>query len=181
MRTSTASVVMFVLAVIGCGGDSPMVTSPNSARVLRGASASAAAVPRPIQGQCEVTFTILPSAPPLVRQVDAGTCQLSHLGAASTTGSQTINFATQTQVAERSFTAANGDVLRATSAGTSKPGAQPGTIDFDAMLTIVSGTGRFANATGQVHDWGTANLVTHAVTINLDGWLAYDASDRSDR
>lgn len=180
MRTSAASAVMFALAVIGCGGDSPTVTFPDSPALSRGGGV-AVTVPRPIQGHCQVTFTVVPSAPPLVSQVDGGMCRLSHLGASSTAGSQTINFATLTQVAERSFTAANGDVLRATSAGTSKPGAQPGTIDFDAMLTIVGGTGRFANATGQVHDWGTANLVTHAVTINLDGWLAYDASDRSDR
>jgi hypothetical protein len=147
----------------------------------RSINLSRVASPRPIIGECSVIFTVLPSSPPLVRQEDAGACQLSHLGASTTTGAQTINFATLTQTAERTFTAANGDIVRATSVGSSKPGAEPGTIDFDATLTIVGGTGRFANATGQVHDWGTANLVTHAVSFRLDGWLSYDAADRSDR
>ena len=180
MRTFAVPLVLLAIAQAGCGRDSATLTSPDLARLSRDIDASRAAAPRPIAGECDVTFTVLPSSPPIVRQTDAGTCQLAHLGASTTVGAQTINFATGTQTAERSFTAANGDVLRATSAGTSKPGTVPGTIDFDAMLTIVGGTGRFASATGQVHDWGTANLITHAVTISLDGWLAYDASDRSD-
>jgi hypothetical protein len=128
--------------------------------------------------QCEATFTVLPSTPPVVGQIHAGTCVLSHLGNSITTGSQTINFATLTQSAQRTFIAANGDELHATSRGTSKPGNGPGLIDVDATLTVVGGTGCFANATGQIHDWGTANTVTHVVFM-LDGWITYDASAKA--
>jgi hypothetical protein len=181
MRTYDAPVILLALALAGCRGESPAVTAPDSRSFARSADAAVVAAPRPLEGRCEVTFTVLPSTPPVVRQADTGTCQLSHLGASTTVGAQTINFATLTQTSERTFTAANGDVLRTTGVGTSKPGAEPGTIDFDATLTVVGGTGRFANATGQVHDWGTANVVTRAVSFTLDGWVAYDASGRSDR
>jgi len=181
MRTKAASAILLVLTLPGCRVDSPPLTAPDSPRFASRPDAAVVAAARPVHGQCAVTFTVVPSAPPVVRQIDTGTCLLSHLGASTTTGAQTINFATLTQNTERTFTAANGDVLRATAVGTSKPGAEPGTIDFDAMLTVIGGTGRFANATGQVHDWGTANVVTREVSFALDGWLAYDASDRSNR
>ena len=181
MRTFAVPLVLLAIALAGCGRDSATLTSPDLARLSHRIDARRADTPRPIAGECDVTFTVLPSSPPIVRQADTGTCQLTHLGASTTVGAQTINFATLTQTGERTFTAANGDMLRATSVGTSKPGAEPGTVDFDATLTIVGGTGRFANATGEVHDWGTANTLTHAVAFRLDGWLAFDASDRSDR
>ena len=179
MRKFIAPAILLVFVLADCARDSASLTSPDARVQADAVPSSQLSVQRPVAGQCEVTFTVLPSTPPVVRQADTGTCQVSQLGATTTVGSQTINFATLTQTATRTFTAANGDELRATSTGTSRPGAGPGEIDFDAMLTIVGGTGRFANATGEVHDWGTANVVTHAVSFTLDGWIAYDASDRS--
>lgn len=179
MRKFIAPAMLLTVVLAACARDSASLTSPDARVQGDAVLASQLSVQRPIAGHCEVTFTVLPSTPPLVRQADSGTCQVSQLGATTTVGAQTINFATLTQTATRTFTAANGDELRATSTGTSRPGAGPGEIDFDAMLTIVGGTGRFTNATGQVHDWGTANVVTHAVSFSLDGWIAYDASDGS--
>jgi hypothetical protein len=37
----------------------------------------------------------------------------------------------------------------------------------------------FANATRQMTGEGTANLITHTTTVTNEGWISYDASDRS--
>jgi hypothetical protein len=89
-----------------------------------------------------------------------------------------LNFAAGTQSGERTFTAANSDVLRAVHVGTSTP-VGPGLISFRATMTFVGGTGRFANATGHATGWGVANLVTRTSVATFDGWVTYDASDRS--
>jgi hypothetical protein len=95
--------------------------------------------PVPLTGHCETTFAPHPTqpGPPVVRQIDQGTCQISHLGEAFFYSDKEINFATGTQVTtEASFTAANGDVLYATGSGTSAPSA-PGRIGFSATLTLL--------------------------------------------
>jgi hypothetical protein len=177
MRVLTAPALLLPLILAACAADLSQPTTPDAASFVRGSDARGASVAHHLTGQCDMTFSIVPSAPPIVRQEDAGTCELSQLGASATTGTQAINFGTGTQSATRSFTAANGDALWATSAGTSSSGG-PGLVNFDATLTIIGGTGRFTNATGAVHDWGTANLITHAVSLSLDGWISYAASDR---
>ena len=118
--------------------------------------------------------------PPVHRQIDTGTCWFSHLGRTTLYGVQDIVFASGTQSGERTFTAANGDVLRAVHAGTSAPSG-PGLISFVTTITFVGGTGRFAHATGQMTGAGTANLLTRTTVVTNEGWIAYDASDRSDR
>ena len=91
-----------------------------------------------------------------------------------------LDLAAGTQRGERTLTAANGDVLRMVSVGTSTPRG-PGLVGFVATHTFVGGTGRFANATGQARGEGIANLVTRTTVATLDGWIAYDASDRRPR
>ena len=136
---------------------------------------------RPIKGHCELTFNPPPlPLPPVHRQIDTGTCWFSHLGRTALYGVQDINFAAGTQSGERTFTAANGDLLRAVHAGRSAPSG-PGLVSFVTTLTFVGGTGRFANATGQMTGEGTANLITRTTSVTNEGWIAYDASDRSGR
>jgi hypothetical protein len=180
MRTSTASATLLTLLLAACAGDAP--TAP---RLAPGAAAAERSpTPVPIAGDCVLTFSPAPPPtplPPVVRQVDVGTCQLSHLGRTTFEGVQDINVALGTQSGQRTLTAANGDLLRTTHVGTSAPGAVPGTIDFIADITIVGGTGRFAQATGHIRGVGTATLATHTTVVRFDGWIAYDASDRSAR
>ena len=182
MRTLMAPLVLLSLITAGCAGDAaPTSTAPTLTGYDRAAAASGAVATLTISGRCEVTFTPPPfPLPPLVTQSDAGTCQLSHLGQTAFNGVQEINFAAGTQRGERTFTAANGDVLRAVHVGRSAPSG-PGLISFEATLTFVGGTGRFAHATGRAVSSGVANLITHTTSLSLDGSISYDASDRNGR
>lgn len=175
MRASLPSALLFSLALAGCAEDATRITGP-----LVPGDAVHGLVARPLDGGCETTFNPPPlPLPPVHRQVDTGTCQLSHLGRVSLYGEQDINFAAGTQSGVRTFTAANGDVLYAVNAGTSAPGG-PGLVNFSTTLTFTGGTGRFEHATGQAHATGTANLIARRTVLTItDGWIAYDASDRS--
>jgi hypothetical protein len=158
MRAPTITLLLTV-AVIGCRAAETVTAAP---------------APRLLTGHCVVTFDAPPSPPPsVVRQADTGTCQMRDLGPMNFAGVQEIDFVAGTQHGERTFTAANGDVLRATHVGTSAPSG-PGLISFDATLTFVGGTGRFEHAAGQAHGVGTANLATRTTTFTLDGWVTYD-------
>ena len=175
MRTLVAPSLLLTLALAGCARE-PTSTAPLDALRLARASAPA---PRPLTGHCETSFAPPPfPLPPVHRQVDTGTCQLSHLGRAVLHSVQDIDFATGAQVSvELTFTAANGDVLRATNVGTSAPSG-PG-VRFRGTATFVGGTGRFANATGGARLEGTANFLTNTAEFAVvDGWISYDASAR---
>ncbi len=128
-----------------------------------------------ISGSCETRFTppTFP-VPPVHRQTDTGTCTISGLGQVQVTSGQDINIGAGTQAGARTFTAANGDELYATHAGTSMPGP-PGRVNFSATLTFTGGTGRFKGATGQASARGEANMATGTSTYTLGGSVRYDA------
>lgn len=173
MRTPVTPSLLLTLALAGCASE-PTSTAPLDALQLAPASP-----PRPLAGQCETSFAPPPfPLPPVHRQVDTGTCQLSHLGRAVLHSVQDIEFATGRQVSvELTFTAANGDVLRAANVGTSAPNG-PG-VRFRGATTFIGGTGRFANATGEARIEGTANFLTNTAEFTVvDGWISYDASAR---
>jgi hypothetical protein len=181
MRAPTAPALLFAFTLASCAGDATTTTSTTTASAATASVARAgghASAPRPFAGRCELTVTPLPSSPPLVRQADTGTCQLSHLGRTKYAGVLELDLVARTQRGERTLTAANGDELRMVVAGTSTPSG-PGLVSFSATFTIVGGTGRFANATGQGRAEGTANLITSKTSVSLDGWVDYDASGRS--
>ena len=174
MRPLIVSVVPVLFTLVGCSAGAPTVTGPDASV----AEVEASRI-RSIKGHCELTFNPPPlPLPPVHRQIDTGTCWFSHLGRTTLTGVQDINFAAGTQSGERTFTAANGDVLRAVHAGRSAPSG-PGLVGFTTTITFVGGTGRFANVTGQMTGAGTANLITRTTTVTNEGWIDYDASDRS--
>ena len=185
MRTFPASLIPLVLVVTiaaGCSRGSP--TDPS----LGGATgsyapqeAAAAAAERPITGRCETAFNPPPfPLPPVHQQTDTGTCVVSHLGRVAYTAVQTIDFAAGTQSGERSFTAPNGDVLRAFGSGSSAPSG-PGRIAFTATFVFTGGTGRFAGAAGEAQVSGVADLPSHTASSTFEGHIRYDAADRSDR
>ena len=178
MRALVQSAVPLLLTLAGCAGGAPNVTAPD-ASAATATSAALAPGARRIEGHCELSFNPPPlPLPPVHRQIDTGTCWFSHLGITALAGVQDINFAAGTQSGERTFTAANGDVLRAVHAGRSAPKG-PGLIGFTTTITFVGGTGRFAHVTGQMTGEGTANLITRTTTVTNEGWISYDASDRS--
>jgi len=184
MRTlTTLTVLVPTLVLAGCSGD--VATSPRSQTLVtapRATDASRALASRSISGQCRLTALATDPypAPPVFRQVAVGACELSHLGRVTVQFTQVVNFAARTQQSlELTYTAPNGDVLRAASAGTSAPTATG--VTYSATLTFLGGTGRFANASGQAHADGTADLVAGTSQYTLDGWITYDAADRNAR
>ena len=147
MRSSIAAVPLLASAFIGCAEPAP--TSPPTL----------------------TTFTAPPlPLPPVISQVDTGTCELTHLGRAALYGELEINFATGTQSGWRTLTAANGDELYLAVTGRNA-GAVGGLVTIDAQLTIVGGTGRFAGATGSARGTGTANLATRSTSVSIEGTI----------
>jgi hypothetical protein len=164
--------VFLGLALSGCAGDAEQITAPafahHSVRSHR------------ISGVCNTEF--VPPAfppPPVFQQVDVGSCVLSHLGRVALYSLQEIDIVNGTQTSiEITYTAANGDVLRAVNFGTNTPDGFGG-VRFLATSTFVGGTGRFASATGEVQIEGTASFVTNTASYTVFGWISYDASQRS--
>jgi hypothetical protein len=177
MHQRTAGVLALSL-LAACAEPPAGITESGVAAQYAAARPSDAAWP--ITGRCETTFNPPPLPPPPVfTQTDTGTCTIAHLGRAAFHSVKEINFLSGTQTTtEASFTAANGDVLRAVGSGTSAP-AGPGQIGFSATLTFTGGTGRFLNAHGEAHVTGVATLATTTAVLEITGgWIAYDASDR---
>ncbi|MDF1504787.1 hypothetical protein [Roseisolibacter sp. H3M3-2] len=172
MRPSALSrpASLALLALCACAGE-----PPTGARVAVAAPSRAAAPERPMRGDCETTFPRL-QGPPVgtIRQVDVGTCRLTHLGRAALYSSKVIDFAAGTQATDDfRLTAADGDQLFGAGSGTSAP-AGPGRIAFRATMTLTGGTGRFAGARGALRIEGVADVATASSTMRVvDGWIAY--------
>lgn len=181
-RITAVSALLFALVLTGCADGSLTSAGPETSAQEHEDHVLKASIERSLSGRCETAFRLHPTqpAPPVVRQIDEGTCQLTHLGRSSFYSVKDINFATGTQVTtEATFTAANGDLLRAAGSGTSAPSG-PGQVSFTATLAFVGGTGRFENATGEAHVVGQADLVSRTASLEIiDGRIVYDSSNRS--
>jgi hypothetical protein len=178
-RSITRSPLLALALLCGCAERSASPTGPSAAVLSRGAQAQVASAV-PISGRCTTTFAPIPRPlPARYRQVATGVCQLSHLGRTSLLLVQDIDFAAGSQTSvEVTYTAANGDVLRAANVGTS---ARSGNgVAFSATVTFVGGTGRFAGATGQAHVNGTADFLANTSDYVLDGQVSYVATKGSD-
>jgi hypothetical protein len=190
MRVFTATPLLLTLCVVGCEQRSPTAPSAApagaaavSAGTTAAASAAAARVasPTPISGSCEIrTVEAQVTTPPVVRLITTGTCHFSHLGRTRADAVQLLNPILGTSEADITYTAANGDTLLATNSGSFTPGSSP-TFSTVGVTTIIGGTGRFAGATGRMDGTGTVDLVNNIAVFHHDGWIAYDASNRSER
>jgi hypothetical protein len=177
MRTATALLfIVPVLTLTACSADAPTTVrlAPTQSEAVNTPLPS-----RPIHGRCALTIlsTTPYPAPPVFRQVAEGTCELSHLGRTKVHFIQAVNFGNGTQHSlALSYTAANGDVLQAASAGTSVPNATG--VSFTSTITFLGGTGRFANAAGSANVEGSANIAQGTSQYTLDGSISYNASAR---
>ena len=173
MRRSMISAALIAVTVTACADSAPTtVTDPLPSVSSAKSRASVAALK--VFGDCETVFAPPPfPLPPEIRQIDTGTCRIAHLGRSAFYAEQDISFATGSSAsADIRFTAANGDVLRATSVGVFVPNG-PG-VRISGVLTFAGGTGRFANATGEAHIEGQVDFITNATTFSfVDGWLTY--------
>ena len=168
-------VVASSIGLMACGADDqPTATIPFNSSMERSARDV-----RPFSGRCETAFAppTLPP-PPVIRQVDEGECLLSQLGRTSAYIVEDIDIAAGTQQSEEiTLTAANGDILRASTVGTNTPNGSG--VAFQAIMTLTGGTGRFANATGQATVVGSANFLTNTASFVVDGSIAFGNSSGS--
>ena len=142
----------------------------------------AAAPARPYGGSCDVAITPLtaPGVFPQVVRFDYD-CVLKHLGRTTAVATQTISLAGSpignivfvTSVNKTTYTAANGDLLRATFAGSGEIDLATGEVAFDGVETFTGGTGRFVNAHGTAAVEGTASIFTNIGFFTAGGTLAY--------
>lgn len=169
----TTSIPMLVLAAVTSACD-PAPTAPSSAVPAASRAARAGEpVHRPIVGRCEATFAApTPVSPGVIRQVDAGTCTLSHLGESGLISDKVIDLVAGTQTISPIYIAANGDRLYASGGGTNTL-VVPGLVHFAATMTVTGGTGRFAAASGELRVEGEADLVARTSAMALTGWIAY--------
>ena len=72
----------------------------------------------------------------------------THLGRFTMTWAVTVNLSNGTATGSFHFTAANGDTVDTSIAGSSEPTPTPEVFRITEINTITSGTGRFANAQG---------------------------------
>jgi hypothetical protein len=186
MRPSTVLIAPLALVLAACT-DSTTLTGPHPVSAVRdvlGASTQNATT-EPFSASC-VSEDVQPPGfiyPYFLDQVIAGTCQVTHLGQSSMSMRQYVNLRTGDATASVTFTAPNGDALTFTqSTGSADIG--PGLKSFTGTATITGGSGRFASARGTWDLEGTLSLdqqgIGHALST-YTGWIAYDASDRSEK
>lgn len=177
MRSRTSSSILIAIVVAACADQGPAAVSHPALSAALGAES---VTESRLTGRCETSFAPPPfPLPPVIQQTDVGTCRLAHLGHADFYAQEVISFATGTAVSnDVRFTAANGDILMATSAGTFAPSG-PG-VRIEATFTFTGGTGRFANASGEAQINGQADFTTNTTTFEfVDGWLSYAAGRRN--
>ena len=167
------SAALIAVAVTACADTVP-TTIADPLPGVSSANAHASVAELKVFGDCETVFAPPPfPLPPAIRQIDTGTCRIAHLGRSAFYAEEDISFATGSSTsADVRFTAANGDVLRATSVGVFVPNA-PG-VRISGVLTFAGGTGRFANATGEARIEGQVDFSTNTTRFSfVDGWLTY--------
>jgi hypothetical protein len=121
------------------------------------------------------------------RYLALGTARFSHLGAVefeiTHCSRWTSEFAGEMVHGVITLTAANGDVLTLAHHGTFTVEFGPDGADSYPELdwVVLSGTGRFTNATGSGTGTAVGDLLTETTTARFDGTIGYDASDRAAR
>jgi hypothetical protein len=101
--------------------------------------------------------------PPNTLSIDGRTRGIATLvGQFSFTYQLTVTLANGTATGSAQLTAANGDSIFTTVAGSSEPTATPGVLSITEIDTITGGTGRFAGAQGS---FTVERLVTQATGL----------------
>lgn len=108
-----------------------------------------------------------------------GRGNVTHLGRVDVAGSTCLDFSSgELREGLVSYTAANGDVLHLRFDGFLVIGTD-GSLGGGGGLWVIGGTGRFASASGELtYSIESGSLTTLAGTLEGEGWITYDASDR---
>lgn len=101
----------------------------------------------------------------------------THLGRFTGTGTNCTEFTLATEAVaiwdgNITIRGADGSLLTMTSEG-SQRAPVAGVASYTQTATVVSGTGRFADASGVLVLTGTIDFNTFAVTGTVSGWLSY--------
>jgi hypothetical protein len=111
-----------------------------------------------------------------------GTCAFAHIGRVEVAIQQQLTFGEVITFAGTStYTAPNGDVLRTSHTGIATPTADGLGVTLAGTETAVSGTGRFAGASGSAAITGTSFLFgpnAGTGSYQLLGTIVYSRSDR---
>jgi len=147
--------------------------------VLVFGTVASAAAERPIKGWYQVGVV------PVAQRCGAnaltigfeGSGIVSHLGRITGTGSNCTEFSLTVESVPiydglATFVSADGSSITATYAGTQ---AQPvaGTAATESTFTVLSGTGRFADAQGTWSSTGEIDFILGLFEGTLEGWLSY--------
>ena len=165
---------LFLSAVVvttACARENP--TGPVSAEAILSSKSTSASVTRPAGGSCVTKFVPVSFVFPLATSSLTGTCKLKHLGRSTFAGTQTVNVLSGEFTNAVAYTAANGDLLYATSVGISSPAPN---IVFQGDETYTGGTGRFAGASGMSHVTGSGTVAADGSgtgALTLSGSLTY--------
>jgi hypothetical protein len=125
---------------------------------------------RPFTGSWTgVTVSADPTNAPVISIVSEGSGQLTHFGRYDMSSPHTTNVVTNFTAGEQIFTAANGDTMTAYCEGTPLPDFSTGNLVVSGALEceIVSGTGRFADATGSYEFYLVATLAPEPLPNGL--------------
>ena len=110
--------------------------------------------------------------PPTTVNLDGSATGIAtHVGQVSFTYQLTVTLATGTATGSAQLTAANGDSVFTTVAGTSEPTTTPGVLSITEIDTITGGTGRFASAQGSFTVERLVNQVTGFTSGSFHGTI----------
>ena len=154
-------------SVLGSGnaGSTPALTDGSgstTAQADRGA---------PFKGTLDGTVTLTPLEPPLASVFIAATGNATHLGRFQVEIPHLVSFATATGEGTYTFSAANGDLLRAHFTGV----ADTSTPIFIIVehATITGGTGRFSGATGSFTVQRSYDVAAGTTTGSIEGTIVF--------
>jgi hypothetical protein len=180
MRMFQALVIVIpaVLAV-GCGNSASPVAptllqstgSPSGADSAATTATVHAPHTVPFKGTLEGTVIITPLEPPLANVVITANGNATHLGRFRVEIPHLVSFATATGEGTYTFTAANGDLLRAHFTGTADTSTPIFAIVENA--TITGGTGRFADASGSFTVHRLFDVVAGTTSGSMEGTISF--------
>ena len=130
----------------------------------------------PFKGSLSGSATITPLGGPIVAVHLEATGTATYLGRFSLDAPHVVNQATLTGVGTYTLTAANGDTVTASLAGTARMVEPPNVIAITETATITGGTGRFEGATGSIQVERVFNRATGVTTGSLEGWISTPGS-----
>lgn len=128
----------------------------------------------PFKGSYTTTMVLVQPPPNLIQNV-SGTGIASHLGRSTFEAISYVTVSPQppfTVTGTRTITAANGDQIFTTFSGTSTPVVN-GMNGADLQETIIGGTGRFANASGNFTVKARNNFITSTFKADFEGYIKY--------